>query len=89
MRCAMLYCVVRLQSVCEHHSPESINRFQKIDRRGVQNARLLLDKTPKAPTKRSLKQEQELEREELTQKTERLRKLRLAKEAGDRKKDQP
>ncbi len=40
MRCAMLYCVVRLQSVCEHHSPESINRFQKIDRRGVQNARL-------------------------------------------------
>src|SRR5215471_10215193 len=45
--------------------------------------------TPKAPTKRSLKQEQELEQEERTQKTERLRKLRLAKEAGDRKKDQP
>jgi hypothetical protein len=48
-----------------------------------------VEKKPKAPTKRSLKQEQELEREELAQKTERLRKLRLAKEAGDRKKDQP
>ncbi len=47
-----------------------------------------VDKTPKAPTKRSLKQEQELEREELAQKTERLRKLRLAKEAADREKDQ-
>jgi hypothetical protein len=35
-----------------------------------------------------LKQEQELEQEERAQKTERLRKLRLAKEAGD-KKDQP
>src|SRR5215475_6440902 len=45
-----------------------------------------VEKTPKAPTKRSLKQEQELEREERAQKTERLRKLRLAKEAGDRKK---
>src|SRR5262249_7895002 len=44
-------------------------------------------KKPKAPMKRSLKQEQELEREERAQKTERLRKLRLAKEAGDRKKD--
>ncbi len=32
-----------------------------------------MDKTLKAPTKRSLKQEQELEREELTQKTERFR----------------
>jgi len=48
-----------------------------------------VEKTPKAPTKRSAKQEQELEREERAQKTERLRKLRLAKEAGDRKKDQP
>jgi hypothetical protein len=48
-----------------------------------------MEKTPKAPTKRSLKQEQELEQEERAQKTERLRKLRLAKEAGDRKKDQP
>ena len=47
------------------------------------------EKKPKAPTKRSLKDEQELEREERAQKTERLRKLRLAKEAGDRKKDQP
>jgi hypothetical protein len=48
-----------------------------------------VEKMPKAPTKRSAKQEQELEREERAQKTERLRKLRLAKEAGDRKKDQP
>jgi hypothetical protein len=48
-----------------------------------------VEKTFKAPTKRSLKQEQELEQEERAQKTERLRKLRLAKEAGDRKKNQP
>ena len=47
------------------------------------------EKKPEAPIKRSLKDEQELEREERIQKTERLRKLRLAKEAGDRKKDQP
>src|SRR5215472_12283461 len=46
-----------------------------------------VEKTPKAPTKRSLKQEQELEQEERAQKTGRLRKFRLAKEAGDRKKD--
>ena len=42
---------------------------------------------PKAPTKRSLKDEQELEREDRAQKTERLRKLRLAKEAADREKN--
>jgi len=46
-----------------------------------------MEKRPKAPTKRSLKDEQELEREERAQKTERLRKLRLAKEAADRKKN--
>jgi len=46
-----------------------------------------LEKKPKAPTKRSFKDEQELEREERAQKTERLRKLRLAKEAADRKKN--
>src|SRR5262245_9513695 len=45
-----------------------------------------LEKKPKAPTKRSFKDEQELEREERAQKTERLRKLRLAKEAVDREK---
>src|SRR5262245_58550951 len=38
-----------------------------------------MEKKPKAPTKRSFKDEQELEREERAQKTERLRKLRLAK----------
>jgi hypothetical protein len=42
-----------------------------------------MEKKPKAPIKRSLKDEQELEREELAQKTERLRELRLAKEAAD------
>jgi hypothetical protein len=45
------------------------------------------EKKPKAPTKRSLKDEQELDREDRAQKTERLRKLRLAKEAADRKKN--
>jgi hypothetical protein len=83
-------------------APQPINRGQataeqKKPRAPIKRARPrkplaqgeTVDKTPKAPTKRSLKQEQELEREELTQKTERLRKLRLAKEAGDRKKDQP
>jgi len=42
---------------------------------------------PKAPTKRSLKDEQELQREDRAQKTERLRKLRLEKEAADREKN--
>jgi hypothetical protein len=46
-----------------------------------------MEKKPKAPIKRSLKHEQELEREERAQKTERLRKLRLAKEAADREKN--
>ena len=46
-----------------------------------------LEKKPKAPIKRSLKDEQELEREERIQKTERLRKLRLTKEAADREKN--
>jgi type IV secretory pathway VirB10-like protein len=41
----------------------------------------------KAATKRSLKDEQELEREDRAQKTDRLRKLRLAKEAADREKN--
>ena len=45
------------------------------------------EKKPKPPIKRSLKDEQELEREERIQKTERLRKLRLAKEAADREKN--
>ena len=46
-----------------------------------------MEKKPKAPTKRSLKDEQELEREDRAQKTDRLRKLRLAKEAADREKN--
>lgn len=46
-----------------------------------------MEKKPKAPTKRSLRDEQELEREDRAQKTERLRKLRLAKEAADREKN--
>jgi organic radical activating enzyme len=48
-----------------------------------------MKKKPKAPIKRSSKDEQELEREELAQKTERLRELRLAKEAADREKNPP
>ena len=43
-----------------------------------------MEKKPKAATKRSLKDEQELEREDRAQRTERLRKLRLAKEAAER-----
>lgn len=46
-----------------------------------------MEKQPKAATKRSLKDEQELEREDRAQRTERLRKLRLAKEAADREKN--
>ena len=46
-----------------------------------------MEEKPKAPTKRSLKDEQELEREDRAQKTDRLRKLRLAKEAVDREKN--
>jgi len=46
-----------------------------------------MEKEPKAPTKRSLKDEQELQQEDRAQKTERLRKLRLAKEAADREKN--
>src|SRR4029078_12312797 len=46
-----------------------------------------MEKKPKAPIKRSLKDEKELEREERAQKTERLRQLRLAKEAADREKN--
>jgi hypothetical protein len=46
-----------------------------------------MEKQPKAATKRSLKDEQELEREDRAQKTDRLRKLRLAKEAADREKN--
>ena len=46
-----------------------------------------MEEKPKAPTKRSLKDEQELEREDRAQKTDRLRKLRLAKEAADREKN--
>ena len=46
-----------------------------------------MEKKPKAATKRSLKDEQELEREDRAQKTDRLRKLRLAKEAADREKN--
>ena len=41
---------------------------------------------PKPPTKRTLKEELELEREERAQKTERLRKLRQIKDAADSQK---
>jgi hypothetical protein len=72
---------------------ETVNKKPKATKRAQPPKPLeqeaTVEKKPKAPTKRSLKQEQELEREELAQKTERLRQLRLAKEAADRNKDQP
>ena len=46
-----------------------------------------MEKKPKAPTKRLFLDERELEREDRAQKTDRLRKLRLAKEAADREKN--
>jgi hypothetical protein len=46
-------------------------------------------KKPKPPTKHTLKEKLELEREEQAQKTERLRKLRQAKEAGEGRKRSP
>ena len=79
--------IKRDQEATVRKEPKAPTKRAKSPKPLVQEA--MVEKTPKAPTKRSLKQEQELEREELTQKTERLRKLRLAKEAGDRKKDQP
>jgi hypothetical protein len=46
-----------------------------------------MEKNPKKSRERSLKNEQELERDERAHKTERLRKLRLAKEVADREKN--
>jgi len=66
----------------EHSKPASEEALQPTKRE--QKA---TEKKPKAPIKRSFKDEQELEREERIQKTERLRKLRLTKEAADREKD--
>ena len=66
----------------EHSKPTSEEALQPTKRE--QKA---TEKKPKAPIKRSLKDEQELEREERIQKTERLRKLRLTKEAADREKN--
>jgi len=79
--------IKRDQDVTGRKKPKAPTKRAKSPKPLVQEA--TVEKTPKAPTKRSLKQEQELEQEERAQKTERLRKLRLAKEAGDRKKDQP
>ena len=71
---------------------EATEKKPKAPIRRVQRPKTLtqeatMEKKPKAPTKRSLKDEQELEREDRAQKTERLRKLRLAKEAADREKN--
>jgi hypothetical protein len=70
---------------------EATEKKPKAPRKRAQRPKTLtqaatMEKKPKAPTKRSLKHEQELEREDRVQKTERLRKLRLAKEAADREK---
>ena len=66
----------------EHSKPASEEALQPTKRE--QKA---TEKKPKAPIKRSFTEEQQLEREERIQKTERLRKLRLAKEAADREKN--
>jgi len=79
--------IKRDQDVTVRKKPKASTKRTKSPKPLVQEA--TVEKTPKAPTKHSLKQEQELEQKERAQKTERLRKLRLAKEAGDRKKDQP
>src|SRR5262245_56487274 len=79
--------IKRDQEVTVGKKPKAPTKHAKSPKPLVQEA--TVEKTPKAQTKRSLKQEQELEQEELAEKTERLRKLRLAKEAADRKKDQP
>ena len=47
------------------------------------------EKKPRPPTKHTLKEKLELEREEQAQKTERLRKLRQAKEVAERRKGSP
>ena len=78
--------IKRDQEVTVRKEPKAPTKRAKSPKPLVQEA--MVEKTPKAPTKRSLKQEQELEQEERAQKTERLRKLRLAKEAADREKDQ-
>jgi hypothetical protein len=77
--------IKRDQEVTVRKEPKAPTKRAKSPKPLVQEA--MVEKTPKAPTKRSLKQEQELEQEERAQKTERLRKLRLAKEAADRKKN--
>ena len=48
--------------------------------------KMAVEKKSKPPTKRTLKEELELEREERAQKTERLRKLRQTKELADGRK---
>jgi hypothetical protein len=47
------------------------------------------EKKPKPPTKHTLQEKLELEREEQAHKTERLRKLRHAKEAAEGRKKSP
>jgi hypothetical protein len=47
------------------------------------------EKKPKPPTKHTLKEKLDLERDEQAQKTERLRKLRQAKEAAEGRKRLP
>ena len=71
---------------------EATEKKPKAATKRAQRAKILtqeatMEKKPKAATKRSLKDEQELEREDRAQKTDRLRKLRLAKEAADREKN--
>jgi hypothetical protein len=71
----------REQNATEKKPKAPIKRAQR-PKRLTQEA--TIEEKPKAPTKLSMKDEQELEREDRAQKTERLRKLRLAKEAAER-----
>jgi hypothetical protein len=76
--------IKREQKATEKKPKAPIKRAQR-PKTLTQEAKM--EKKPKAPTKRSLKEDQELQREDRAQKTERLRKLRLAKEAADREKN--
>jgi hypothetical protein len=63
------------------------NRKHKAPKSPIKKA--ATEKKPKPPTKHTLKEKLELEREEQAHKTERLRKLRQAKEAAEGHKKSP
>jgi len=76
----------------QNRGKKATEKRLKATRKGA-TAKLLtqepkVEKRPKAPTKRNLKDEQELEREERAEKTARLRELRLSKEVANPDKNQ-